>query len=119
MDRQEKPRSSRPSQFNNAGEVSESDAAVLAGPTGREDHLGLAESGDVAGSEIKKPVGARPRSEITGRHDEGSGANETTDGLNSSEEALRQAAEDIPSGQAPHDEDNIPVFDRGDALPKI
>lgn len=32
------------------------------------------------------------------RHDAGSGANETTDGLDASTEALRHAAEDTPSG---------------------
>jgi hypothetical protein len=119
MDRQEKPRSARPSEFNNADEINESDAALLESPTGREDHRGLTESSRVAGSEIKKPIGARPRSEVTGRHDEGSDANETTDGLNSSEEALRQAAEDTPNGRAPQNENDMPVFDRGDALPKI
>ena len=34
-------------------------------------------------------------------HDTGSGANETTDGLDASTEALRHAAEDTPSGALP------------------
>ena len=34
-------------------------------------------------------------------HDAGSGANETTDGLDASTEALRHAAEDTPSGALP------------------
>jgi hypothetical protein len=69
-------------------------------------------------SEIKKPIGERPRSEITGRHDAGSGANETVDGLTSLDEATRRGAEDVPLG-APEEEKDLPVFDRGDALPKV
>jgi hypothetical protein len=37
------------------------------------------------------------------RHDAGSGANETTDGLDATTETLRQAAEDMPSGASPED----------------
>ncbi|WP_157783989.1 hypothetical protein [Bradyrhizobium yuanmingense] len=47
------------------------------------------------------------------RHDAGSGANETTD------EALRHAAEDTPSGALPEDVEIVPVFDRADLAPKI
>jgi hypothetical protein len=46
------------------------------------------------------------------RHDAGSGANETTDGLDASTEALRHAAEDTPSGATPEDIEVVPVFDR-------
>ena len=53
------------------------------------------------------------------RHDAGSGANETTDGLDASTEALRHAAEDTPSGALPDDVETVPVFDRGDLAPKI
>jgi hypothetical protein len=77
----------------------------------------LAEASAFA-SDVKKPIGARPRSEITGRHDAGSGANETIDGLNSLDEATRRAAEDTPLG-APDGEKDLPVFDRGDAPPKV
>jgi hypothetical protein len=63
-----------------------------------------------------QPIAGRPRSEITGRHDDGMGANETIDGLTDTEEMLRQAAEDERSQQ---DLESMPVFDRGDAPPKI
>ena len=46
------------------------------------------------------------------RHDAGSGANETADGLDA-------ANEDIPSSEAPDDVENVPVFDRADLPPKI
>jgi hypothetical protein len=68
-------------------------------------------------SDASKPIGAHPRSEVTGRHDVGSGANETADGLTSTEEAIRRGAEDTPVGR-PERED-MPVFDRGQALPKV
>jgi hypothetical protein len=119
MDRQEKPAPKIKSEFANLGEVDPTDAAALDSPTGREDHLGLAEARRVAGSEIKKPIGAQPRSEVTGRHDAGSGANETVDGLTSTEEALRRAAEDVPSGASKDDIEDVPVFDRADLPPKV
>jgi len=53
------------------------------------------------------------------RHDAGSGANETTDGLDAITEALRHAAEDTPSGALPSDVEAVPVFDRADLAPKI
>jgi hypothetical protein len=53
------------------------------------------------------------------RHDAGSGANETADGLDASAEATRQAAEDTPSGAIPEDIEVVPVFDRADLAPKI
>lgn len=53
------------------------------------------------------------------RHDAGSQANETADGLDSAAEALRHAAEDTPSGAAPDDVETTPVFDRADLPPKI
>jgi hypothetical protein len=118
MDRIEKPKPRYQSEFANQGEIERPDPAAQDTPTGREDHLGLAESRRIAGSDIKKPIGAQPRSAVTGQHDAGSEANETTDGLNSLEESLRRAAEDSPSGEVEKDED-IPVFDRADTLPKI
>jgi hypothetical protein len=51
--------------------------------------------------------------------DTGSGANETTDGLDASTEALRHAAEDTPSGALPDAPEKVPVFDRPDLAPKI
>lgn len=53
------------------------------------------------------------------RHDAGSGANETDDGLDSLTEEMRHAAEDTPSGAKPDDPDKTPVFDRAGAAPKI
>jgi hypothetical protein len=53
------------------------------------------------------------------RHDAGSGANETSDGLDATSEALRHAAEDTPSGALPEDVETVPVFDRADLAPKI
>jgi hypothetical protein len=117
MDRIEKPKGST-SEFANQGEIPRLDPAENDTVTGREDHFGITEAGSVAASEIKKPIGAHPRSEVTGAHDSGSGANETIDGFTDSEEALRQAAEDTPSGQTPVDED-MPVFDRANDLPRI
>jgi hypothetical protein len=52
-------------------------------------------------------------------HDSGSAANETVDGLDATTESLRRAAEDTPSGAAPDDIENTPVFDRADRAPKI
>jgi hypothetical protein len=52
-------------------------------------------------------------------HDAGSGANETTDGLDATTEALRHAAEDTPSGALPDDPEKVPVFDRAHLAPKI
>lgn len=53
-------------------------------------------------------------------HDEGSDANDTPDGLTESEEAVRQAAEDIPTGQDPAGSpESVPVFDRGSLPPKV
>jgi hypothetical protein len=53
------------------------------------------------------------------RHDSGSGANETVDGLDATTEELRHATEDTPSGAVPEKADKIPVFDRADLAPKI
>ena len=119
MDRKETTRPSRQSEFANQGEVNQRQAAELASPTGREDHLGLTEAGSTAASEINKPIGAHPRSEVTGRHDAGSQANETADGLSALEEALRHAAEDTPSGAGSGRADDVPVFDRAGAPPKV
>ena len=52
-------------------------------------------------------------------HDAGSGAYETTDGLDASTEAWRHAAEDTPSGALPDDLEKVPVFDRADLPPKV
>jgi hypothetical protein len=59
-----------------------------------------------------KQIPARP-------HESGSAANETVDGLDTTAEALRHAAEDTPSGASPDDVEKTPVFDRAGAAPKI
>ena len=46
------------------------------------------------------------------RHDPGSGANETVDGLDATTEELRHATEDTPSGAGPGKIEKTPVFDR-------
>jgi hypothetical protein len=59
-------------------------------------------------------------SDRTNVHDAGSDANDTPDGLTESEEAVRAAAEDIPTGQSPTGKtDAVPVFDRGSLPPKV
>lgn len=53
------------------------------------------------------------------RHDAGSGANETVDGLDSVTEERRHATEDTPSGTGTGKIEKTPVFDRADLPPKI
>jgi hypothetical protein len=62
---------------------------------------------------------SRPLSEITGRHDEGSGANETVDGLDEYQEAARHGAEDIPASERRKTLKDVPVFDRAGTEPKV
>ena len=78
---------------------------------------GRVESRSVLAGDTARP-GGQPRSQITGRHDAGSGANETIDGLNSTEESLRKGAEETPIGSADKPED-VPVFDRSKMPPKV
>jgi hypothetical protein len=100
----------------NQGEVNQNDAAVLLEtPFGHEDDQG-AEPGSIAEDEVRRPAGGRPRSEITGVHDDGAGANETEDGLDGYAESARQEAEDVAVGE---DRPDTPVFDRSDAPPKL
>lgn len=53
------------------------------------------------------------------RHNAGSGANETADGLDAATEELRNATEDAPSGAGPGEIEKVPVFDRANLPPKI
>lgn len=93
------------------------DRALLETPTGRENDHGVAERGALAEDEIKdKEILTRPRSAVTGRHDAGSGANETDDGLNAIEEEVREFAEDLPLGE---ERDDGPVFEKGLTPPKV
>ena len=67
---------------------------------------------DPTTAETGERVPARP-------HDSGSQANETVEGLNSTTEALRHAAEDTAYGAAPDNIEKTPVFDRAGLAPKI
>lgn len=67
---------------------------------------------DPSTAETGKRVPARP-------HDSGSHANETVDGLDTTTEAMRHAAEDTASGATPDDVEKTPVFDRAGLAPKI
>jgi len=107
------------SQYANTAEVKGSDQVLLPGTTGREDDLG-ADPASPSAADVDKPVGARPLSEVTGRHQPGMGANETTDGLSETEEAVRVAAEDETDvEESGREEPDDPVFDRAEAMPKI
>jgi hypothetical protein len=74
---------------------------------------------DLKDDEVRPGAGSIPRSNITARHDEGSGANETADGLDEYQEAIRRGAEDIPASERPETIEDIPVFDRAETEPKI
>ena len=102
-----------------AAEVRAPDSVLLESPTGRENDFGLADDGTLTEDEVVRPeVTSRPMSAITGRHDEGSGANETVDGLDEIQESIRHAAEDVPISDK--DEfDRLPVFDRAESERKI
>jgi hypothetical protein len=109
----------RHAQPHSAGKLAKSDEVLLETPLGRENDYGAPDRGVITEDEIRKDVSARPRSEVTGRHDEGSDANETVDGLDEMGETVRRYAEDLPTK---HDVDSLtelPVFDRPASLPKI
>jgi hypothetical protein len=114
MDRDELKQASQ-SQYANTAQVSASDRPLLPGITGREDDLG-ADPASPAAVDVDQPIGAQPRSAITGQHQPGMGADETVDGLSGTEEALRAAAEDETEVD---DLEDTPVFDRADVIPKI
>jgi hypothetical protein len=102
------------------GEVIPSDAPLLETPMGRENDFGAADENTLNADELERPeVLSRPRSEITGRHDEGSGANETVDGLDEYQEAVRHGAEDIPASDRDTEFENLPVFDRAESERKV
>jgi hypothetical protein len=111
MDRKEKPKTG--SNYANEREISEGTASVLPSGAAHKDNKG-AEPGTLGADDIAQPVGARPRSSVTGRHDPGTGANETIDGLSETEEMTRISAEDVPPGDAA--ESDEPVFDRAEEV---
>jgi hypothetical protein len=95
------------SRYANEAEVIPQDRPALDSIAGREDDQG-AEPGEMNADDVRKPVGARPaRGED---HPLDLDDDETVDGLNPEEEAVRRRAEDTPSGETPSDP---PVFDRG------
>jgi hypothetical protein len=115
MDRDEVAGKRQTTRYANSEQVNEADAAALPGIAGREDNLG-ADPASESSLDVGQPVGAVPRSTVTGAHQPGMGANETTDGLSGTEEATRRAAEDETEVD---DFEDLPVFDRADAIPKI
>jgi len=115
MDRDEVAGKRQATPYANSAQVSESGAAALPGIAGREDNLG-ADPASVSRLDVAQPVGAVPCSTVTGAHEPGMGANETIDGLSGTEEATRRAAEDETEAD---DFEDLPVFDRADAIPKI
>jgi hypothetical protein len=73
-----------------------------------------------AGATDDPIAGGRRVSDTTNVHDAGSDANDTPDGLTETEEAVRHAAEDIPTGQSPTGKtDSVPIFDRGSLPPRV
>jgi hypothetical protein len=68
----------------------------------------------------RDPITAETGEQVFARpHDSGSQSNETFDGLDSTTEVLRHAAEDTASGAARDDIEKTPVFDRAGLAPKI
>jgi hypothetical protein len=93
------------------------DRPALESATGRENDHGVADRGVLAEDEIRdKEILTQPRSATTGRHDEGSAANDTDDGLNETEEEVRELAEDVPLGE---EFDAATVFDQRLTPPKV
>jgi hypothetical protein len=114
MDRKETAR--KRSDYANEREIDSGTARTLPGPAGREQNHG-AEPGTWSEDDVRQPIGAEPRSAVTGRHDAGSGANETPDGLSGTEEMTRQAAEETAlDGRDVDDEGEpeLPIFDRAE-----
>lgn len=121
MDRVEKRASPFEGAFAKQGQVDEGAAPLLETPEGRNDDRGLSDRGTDMDADVRNvPVGVQPRSAVTGRHDPGSGANETVDGLDAIEEETRAFAEDIPEGGGPEDHlDELPAFERGMTAPRV
>ncbi len=85
-----------PHEFADEAEVSENDAPLLPGPTGREEGTSEDEQDDDFLDEVRAHApGGTPQSEITGRHEPGTG-DETEDGLDPLEEEVRREAERWP-----------------------
>lgn len=101
------------SEFANKAEITKSDEVVLH-PTGREG-TPAADRGTLASQELEdQAVTTQPADHHI---DNGTGEEETPDGLDAITEAVRQAAEDTPSGPEP--EQDVPVFDQAGMPDKI
>lgn len=99
------------SSFANEAEVSRNDRVLLETPGGESADKEPGEQSLVE-VEVNGISTARPASDNAASDDE------TEDGLTPKEESLRQAVEDRPAG-APSRTADEPVFDRGDAAPRI
>lgn len=109
------PDQPRQSPYANTSQVQEADRPLLPGITRREDDLGADLASSSAG-DVRKPVGAQHWSVVSAEYQAGMGANETIDGLSGTEEAVRVAAGDEAEA---NEDDDMPVFDRADTIPKI
>jgi len=116
MDHLERRR--RKSDFANEPEISDRDRPLLITPGGREPGAHNETPGPADDELADKIIGAQPRSAVTDHPDQG-GDEETSDGLNAQNEALRRAIEDEPVEEDTRADDRVPVFDRGEAEPKI
>lgn len=107
--------------YANEPEIADRDRPLLETPTGRNDDRGLSSRGNAMDADVRNvPIGAQPRSEITGRR--GPGSDEETDaGLSPTEEAVRRAAEDTPTGDgvAEGRQSDLPVFEAPLTSPKV
>lgn len=99
------------SDFANEAEVERNDRVLLETPGGTSAEKERGER-SLVDAEVAGISTAKPADDGTATDDE------TADGLTSSEESMRQAAEDAPTG-APSRTAEQPVFDRGDAPPRI
>ena len=114
MDRKERPRGK--SRYANTSGLAEDDRAVLVTPGGETHDRGADQPGSMTDEEVRRPVGATPRSQVTDQPQPGVSAEETADGLDDVEEAVRLSAEDQPVSD---DEPDLPVFERPLTGPKV
>ena len=95
MDRVKQPGNN----YANIGEVSKNDAGLLETPSGRSE--GRASVGAAFQEEVGSiRQGGQPRSDISAQGVAGS-ERETVDGLDETNESVRQAAGDVPLGGRP------------------
>jgi hypothetical protein len=93
---------------------------LLESPVGRENDYGAADQGTPADDEVRRPeADAHTVGEVTGHHDPGTGAEETEDGFDDYEEAVRHGSEDLPTGTGLEDRPGeLPVFEQRLTEPK-